>query len=134
MTFAERTTAANADPQLATPPLSEGLLLALGMFTAQLLAAIFGAHAGFGLSKIGVRSRAVLSAAVCRHSLKLNARARASEAASRGRLLSLLTQDAAKVEMGIQIFHRAWVAPLYVLAGMSYIFTIIGPATLLGFC
>jgi ABC-type multidrug transport system fused ATPase/permease subunit len=35
--------------------------------------------------------------------------------------------------MGIQIFHRAWMAPLYVIAGMSYIFTLIGPATLVGF-
>ena len=40
------------------------------------------------------------SAPTPRHSLRLNARARASEAAGRGRLLSLLTQDAAKVDQG----------------------------------
>lgn len=130
--FAEQTAATSeGGPR---PPLSEGLVLAMGMFVAQLMAALFGAHSGFLLSRIGVRSRATLSAAVCRHAMRLNACARASDAAGRGRLLSLLTQDAAKVEMGIQIFHRAWMAPLYVIAGMTYIYSIIGFAAFVGFC
>jgi hypothetical protein len=59
-----------------TPSVATGLALALGMLAAQVSAALFGAHASFGLARIGVRSRAMLSGAVCRHALKLTAEAR----------------------------------------------------------
>jgi ABC-type multidrug transport system fused ATPase/permease subunit len=113
----------------ASPSLADGVLLALGMLAVQVLGCLLAGHASFLLVKIGMRSRAMLTSAVYHRSLHLTD----ATAAGRGRLLTLLSQDCSKVEQGIQLFHRAWMAPFFVLAGLAYIGAIIGAAVLFGF-
>eukprot|EP01052_Picozoa_sp_SAG31_P013979 SAG31_NODE_854_length_11497_cov_8.245043_8_plen_1259_part_00 len=67
------------------------------------------------------------------HVLHLPPSARRDEAAARGRLISLLTQDALKVEQAVLFTHRVWLSPLAVLAGLGYIYMVIGIATVAGF-
>ena len=114
------------------PGLWEGLSLAVEMLLWQLLGCVLAVQADFALTKLGVACRCTMLSAIYHHVLTLPPRT-AAPAASRGRLLSLLTQDATKIEQGIMFTHRAWIAPVSVVFGLGYICTIIGPATFVGF-
>ena len=114
--------------------IERGVSLAVQMLAWQVLGCLLTVQSDYALKKIGVACRSMMLTAVYEHMLHLPPQTRSSEeAASRGRLLSLLTQDATKVEQGIMFTHRAWVAPISVLAGLVYVFLIVGPATFAGF-
>lgn len=132
--YAEVATNATGGEPVQDASISHGVSLAMQMLAWQVLGCLLTVQSDYALKQIGVASRSMMLTSVYEHMLHLPPQSRASEeAASRGRLLSLLTQDATKVEQGIMFTHRAWVAPLSVLAGLLYVFIIIGPATFAGF-
>eukprot|EP01043_Picozoa_sp_COSAG02_P065565 COSAG02_NODE_9935_length_2070_cov_5.467275_1_plen_623_part_10 len=114
--------------------MSRGVSLAMQMLAWQVLGCLLNVQSDYALKQIGVACRSMMLTSVYEHMLYLPPQLRSTEqAASRGRMLSLLTQDATKIEQGIMFTHRAWVAPISVLAGLVYVFIIIGPATFAGF-
>lgn len=49
-----------------------------------------------------------------------------------GQLLNLMSTDSERLVDALRLFNRTWTAPFVVLAGIIYIWTIIGPSVLVG--
>ena len=122
----ENRTGSGYDASVVESP--RGWILVAAFLLLQLLQTFFQTAHDFICVRIGCNARAALVTAVFRRSMALTAGRRPPPA----KLLNLMSTDTERLVDFIRMMHRIWTAPLVVIAGVSYIYVIIGPAVFAG--
>ena len=122
----ENRTGSGYDASVVESP--RGWILVAAFLLLQLLQTFFQAAHDFICVRIGCNARAALVTAVFRRSMALTAARRPPPA----KLLNLMSTDTERLVDFIRMMHRIWTAPLVVIAGVTYIYAIIGPAVFAG--
>ena len=91
---------------------------------------VLASHERIMLSLLGVRIRNQLMASVYRKTLRLSSSALQTE--SSGRIVTLMSNDAQKIQEFIVLIHEVWAAPLIVGAALWLLFQVLTWATFIG--
>ena len=91
---------------------------------------VLASHERIMLSLLGVRIRNQLMASVYRKTLRLSSGALQTE--SSGRIVTLMSNDAQKIQEFIVLIHELWAAPLIVGAALWLLFQVLTWATFIG--
>ena len=91
---------------------------------------VLASHERIMLSLLGVRIRNQLMASVYRKTLRLSSGALQTE--SSGRIVTLMSNDAQKIQEFIVLVHEVWAAPLIVGAALWLLFQVLTWATFIG--
>ncbi|KAN0063624.1 Multidrug resistance protein fer6 [Thecaphora frezii] len=123
---------ARTDPARA-PPIGKGVALAVGLFGVQVACALLNAHAFQRGFDTGILLRAALIQAVFERSMNLSSRARSEGGWSVGKLVTLISADATRIDYCGQFFHMAWTSAVQVAICIGLLVGALGYSALPGF-
>ncbi|ORZ33398.1 P-loop containing nucleoside triphosphate hydrolase protein [Catenaria anguillulae PL171] len=108
-----------------------GYLLVVLIFAFQVATTLFNSRYFIVGMQIGMRLRAGLQGMIYAKSLKLSARARASEFTA-GRITNMVSTDATKLDFILPYTHNAHLAPITVIVIVTLLVRMLGVAALAG--
>jgi ABC-type multidrug transport system fused ATPase/permease subunit len=107
-----------------------GYVMAFVLFVMQLLITFF-MNASFDLGmKVGFSVRSILISSVYRKTLLLSQASRSEHSA--GKITSLMSTDATRVDMAIAMLHFIWSAPITIIVAMALLIINLGASALVG--
>jgi len=109
--------------------LLEGLLYVLGFFLLNVSMAATSSLSDFFSTRIGLQGRAALCALIFEHGLEL----RTLDRPPQGKLVNLMAADTEKFVEFMKMAQRIWTAPLIIVCGLIYMYSVMGPSVLAGF-
>ncbi|KAJ3059726.1 hypothetical protein HDU98_004224, partial [Podochytrium sp. JEL0797] len=104
--------------------------LILGLLLTQLVVAIAGAHYFRMAASEGIKIRTALSSLIYRKSLKLSSAAR--QEFNAGKIMTMVSTDASRVEQFCQFANFAWNSPLMIIGVIGFLCYFIGWSALVG--
>ncbi|KAG2040579.1 P-loop containing nucleoside triphosphate hydrolase protein [Suillus americanus] len=127
------TTASHANHLIgqSTPPIGEGIGLAVGLFGLQLVASWCSNHHFYRSMSSGALLRGGLIAAIYSRSLRLSARARVN--LSNGKLVNHISTDVSRIDFCMGYFHVSWTALIQLTICLFLLLINLGPSALAGF-
>ncbi|KAG1747124.1 ABC transporter [Suillus paluster] len=114
-----------------TPPIGQGIGLAFGLLTLQLIASWSNNHFSYRSMGTGVLLRGGLITAIYSKSLRLTARARVT--LSNGELVNHISTDVSRIDFCMGYFHMSWAAPIQLTVCLILLLINLGPSALAGF-
>jgi hypothetical protein len=103
-----------------------------GMFGLQILCTLSNNIFFMTTMRLGMRIRSGLVTAVYAKSLRLSARARATEF-NAGKVTNIISTDTVRLDMVLPYIHMLWSAPLQIIVILGLLIRLLGPAALAGF-
>lgn len=112
-------------------PIGKGVGYALGLVVLTFIGNFFLNQFFYKAMLTGGQTRAVLSSAVYRKSLKLSGKARTKF--TNGKLTNILSTDCHRIDFALQWFHFTWTFPVSIAICLVVVLNNIGPPGLVGF-
>jgi ATP-binding cassette subfamily C (CFTR/MRP) protein 1 len=122
--------AAPAAPAALCPTRQTLYLYLIALCGAPLVQSLSENQMNFALNVIGTRMRNALMAAIYRKCLRLTNAALQAESA--GRVVTLMSNDAQKVQDAMLAIHTAWGAPALIVVILALLYQQVGWATFVG--
>ncbi|KAI9339972.1 P-loop containing nucleoside triphosphate hydrolase protein [Obelidium mucronatum] len=114
----------------ADKSIGRGAWLIIGIFLTQIITTFAGAHYFRMACSEGIKLRATFSSLIYRKSLRLSAAAR--QEFNSGKIITLVSTDAARVEMFLMFCSFGWNSPLAILIIIGFLVYYIGWSALVG--
>ncbi|KNE56826.1 hypothetical protein AMAG_02600 [Allomyces macrogynus ATCC 38327] len=109
-----------------------GFLLVLAIFLLQCVATMTNSLFFIASMRIGIQLRSALIAAIYSKSLRLSARARATDF-NAGKVTNLIATDTFRIDMFTPYIHVLWTSPLTIIIILALLIRSLGPSALAGF-
>ncbi|KAJ3358588.1 hypothetical protein GGF32_010109 [Allomyces javanicus] len=109
-----------------------GFLLVLAIFLLQCVATMSNSLFFIASMRIGIQLRSALIAAIYSKSLRLSARARATDF-NAGKVTNLIATDTFRIDMFTPYIHVLWTSPLTIIIILALLIRSLGPSALAGF-
>ncbi|KAJ3411061.1 hypothetical protein HDV05_002852, partial [Chytridiales sp. JEL 0842] len=120
---------ASSDPS-NPPPISQGLLYALGLFCLSMYFSISQGNYFQRVSSYGMVVRGLLTSVIHRKSLRLSGAAR--QEFNPGKVANMISTDLVRMDLFVVHFHLMWTFPLQVCYIIGFLISILGPPALGG--
>lgn len=115
---------------LTCPERSQLYYYCIGLFLAPVIQSLAENQQNFLLQKVGTQMRNSLMAAIYRKCLRLSNSALQSE--STGKVVTLMSNDAQKLQDVTMAIHALWGSPIYVIVIIGLLYQEVGWATFVG--
>ncbi|MEW5311498.1 MAG: hypothetical protein WDW38_003208 [Sanguina aurantia] len=102
----------------------------IGLFLAPFIQSVCENHQTYMLYVLGTKMRNAIMAAIYRKCLRLSNAALQAE--STGRIVTLMSNDAQKLQDAMMAIHSMWGSPLFIIAVLVLLWQQVGWATLVG--
>ncbi|KAI9189465.1 hypothetical protein H9P43_000898 [Blastocladiella emersonii ATCC 22665] len=121
---------ASAPSSVATPPIGDGLIFAIGLFLSTNFSTISNNYALQLVTKLQLRMRTVLMTAIYRKALVLSLGERGKS--SVGEIVTRMSVDTGHVVAFLVQVNEVWMVPITAALSLNFLWDLLGPAALSG--
>ncbi|KZT03607.1 multidrug resistance-associated ABC transporter [Laetiporus sulphureus 93-53] len=107
-----------------------GIGLAFALFVMQEASSLMTCHYSLKSMEVGMLMRTSIIGTIFRKSLRLSARARLEH--SVGKITTMISTDATRLEKNTYYAHNLWIAPLQIIIGVALLLKTLGYSGLVG--
>ncbi|ORZ36243.1 P-loop containing nucleoside triphosphate hydrolase protein, partial [Catenaria anguillulae PL171] len=112
------------------PPVSDGLICAVGMFLAVNLQTATSSYGNQLMAQVRMRVRTMLATAIYDKALNMSLTARKDQ--SIGEIVNRMSNDTTQVVSALAVVHQVWSLPIMIGLCLYFLWGILGPACFAG--